>query len=61
MTAPRQVKKLYNTHKPSRKFETAFNRFYDDIKHERILDGLQGADLEEFLGFLDEVTVFFEL
>ena len=34
----------------------AFNCFYDDVKHERILDGFQGADLGELLRFLDEVT-----
>ncbi|KAF9643197.1 kinase-like protein [Thelephora ganbajun] len=50
-----QVRELYRIPKSSREFEAAFNRFYDDAKHERAANGLHGTELEEFLDFLDEV------
>ena len=55
MGVPRRVRKLYQIRKPSRNFETAFNQFYDDVRHEGIVEDLRGAELEEFLDFLDEV------
>ena len=55
MAVPRRVRKLYKIPKLSQKFETAFNQFYDNAEQEGVVDDLHGAELEEFLGFLDEV------
>ena len=53
--SPRQLRCLYRFPRRSREFELAFGKFYDDVKHERIVDGLHGARLQEFVDFMDEV------
>jgi len=46
---------LYEIPKPSREFEHALGRFYDNVRHERIVDNLHDEKLQEFVNFLDEV------
>jgi len=58
MAAPRRVRRLYQIRRPSQKFETAFNKFYDDVGSGRIADDLHDAELMEFLDFLDEVRCY---
>ena len=54
-SVPRQLRRLYRIPKASRKFEPAFDRFCDDTEYEGITDNLGGVELEDFIGFLDEV------
>jgi len=55
---PRQLRRLYEIPKSSEEFELAFAGFYDDVKHEEIIDSLRGAELEDFANFLDKVGGF---
>ena len=51
----RQLRGLYKIPITSRKFEPAFDRFYSNTEYERITENLDNVELEEFIGFLDEV------
>jgi len=54
-SVPHQLHGLYRIHKSSREFEPAFDRFHSSPEYEEITDNLDGAELEEFISFLDEV------
>lgn len=56
-SVPCQLRRLYKTPKSSREFEPAFDKFYGSAEYERITDNLDGAELEEFISFLDEVRL----
>ena len=52
---PGQLRRLYKSPKRSSEFELAFAEFHDNIKHEKIVNNLHGARLQDFVDFLDEV------
>jgi len=54
-SVPHELRRLYKVPKSSRKFEPAFDRFRSSAEYEEITDNLSGVELEEFIGFLDEV------
>ncbi|KAF9644876.1 kinase-like protein [Thelephora ganbajun] len=52
---PHQLLHLYQISKHSKKFEPAFDDFYNSAGYEKITDELDGPELEIFINFLDEV------
>ena len=46
---------LYQFTKFSPKFQVALSQFYDSTEHKGCVNHLDGAELKEFVNFLDEV------
>ena len=53
--APSLLRSLYQFPKSSLEFQVALNQFYDSTERKGCIDRLHGAELKEFVNFLDDV------
>jgi hypothetical protein len=55
---PCLLQSLRRSTKSSPEFQVALGQFYDSTERKSCIDGLRGAELKEFVNFLDDVRPF---
>jgi len=56
-----KIRAFYEPGIASHEFQLALGRFYDNAEYQNRVDGLHGADLVEFVNFLDTVQQLFNV
>ena len=54
------LRSLRESNKSSSEFQIALSQFYDSTERKRCIHRLRGAELREFVDFLDDVRLLFD-